>query len=364
MTKMVIACFITSHGYGHAARTCAVLQALQRCVPNLQIELFTQVPVWFFEESLTGSFVYHSLDTDVGMAQLSPLEEDIPNTLARLASFLPFRPDQVEALARQLNAFNCRLVLCDIAALGLAAARTAGLPAVLQENFTWDWIYRAYLPDSPALSGTIDYLRVQYLQADIHIQTEPVCAPSPRADFIANPVSRSPRISREEIRSRLGIPDGGKAVLVTMGGITTGEKDWSILPEREDLIWVIPGSSEHREGMDRRGNRLLLPNHSYFYHPDLVYACDAVVGKAGYSTVAEAYQAGHPFAFLSRPRFPEAQVLTRFIQEKMCGFEVCEAELHEFSWVERLLDLARRPKSAQTSANGAEAVAQFISSLI
>ncbi|MDD5369788.1 MAG: hypothetical protein PHQ40_11935 [Anaerolineaceae bacterium] len=364
MTRLSIACFISAHGYGHAARACAVLEALQQHIPDLHVEIFTQTPAWFFEESLPGPFGYHPTDTDVGMAQSSPLQEDLPATLARLAAFLPFHPGRVEALARHLVEMSCRLVLCDIAALGLAAARKAGIPAVLQENFTWDWIYRAYLSDSPTLSGPIDYLRIQYLQADIHIQTEPVCVHSPRADFIAGPVSRLPRTPREETRSRLGLPSGNQAVLVTMGGITAGEKDWSILPEKEGLTWIIPSGSEQLERMDRRGNRLLLPNHSHFYHPDLVYACDAIVGKAGYSTVAEVYQAGKPFAFLSRPRFPESQVLANFILEKMSGFELRETELHDPGWVERLLGLTHAPQPAPMEMNGADSVAVFIASLI
>ena len=66
-----IGCFITSHGYGHAARTCAVLNALSHLRPDLSVLIFTEVPEWFFHESLEVPFEFNSCKTDVGLFQKS-----------------------------------------------------------------------------------------------------------------------------------------------------------------------------------------------------------------------------------------------------------------------------------------------------
>ena len=55
-----IAYFISPHGYGHAARASAVMDAIHDISPSLRFEIFTTVPQWFFEQSLTGPFAYHS----------------------------------------------------------------------------------------------------------------------------------------------------------------------------------------------------------------------------------------------------------------------------------------------------------------
>lgn len=356
MPQPSIAAFITPHGYGHAARLSAVLGCLQQHLPGLRVELFTQVPAWFFQESLPGEFGYHSLACDIGLEQASPLQENLPATLSRLASFLPFSSELAAELVDQLTALHCQWILCDVAALGIAVARSAKLPSVLLENFTWDWIYQAYQA-YPALSGPIAYLRSQYAQVDIHIQAEPVCLLSPHADFIANPISRSPRTPAEQIRDRLGLSSETKAVLVTAGGITGEDIDWSRLPVRDNVLWIIPGGANSPQ---RQANRLLLPHHSAYYHPDLLHACDAVIGKAGYSTLAETYSAGIPFVFLSRPTFPESAILSHFIIERMRGFELQPGDIATSGWVEELLRLASQPRIPPLQPNGADQVAAYL----
>ena len=49
---MRIAYFVTPHGFGHAARAAAVMVALQEIDPAIQFDIFTQVPRWFFQDSL------------------------------------------------------------------------------------------------------------------------------------------------------------------------------------------------------------------------------------------------------------------------------------------------------------------------
>src|SRR5512135_1927180 len=149
MNQHRIAWFISPHGFGHAARAAAIIQALCEAHPGIGIEIFTRVPEWFFGDSLTGSFRYHPLVTDVGLVQETSLKEDAARTLERLDRFFPFGTKLVERLARVVRRLECRCIVCDIAPLGIAVARRAGIPSVLVENFTWDWIYQAYLPDAP-----------------------------------------------------------------------------------------------------------------------------------------------------------------------------------------------------------------------
>ncbi len=84
MTARPIAYFISPHGYGHASRACAVMEVLHARNSQLRFEIFTRVPAWFFESSLLFPFGYHSLASDVGLVQSSPLVEDLQATLASL----------------------------------------------------------------------------------------------------------------------------------------------------------------------------------------------------------------------------------------------------------------------------------------
>ena len=134
-----IAYFITPHGYGHAARASAVMAAIQQSDSAIRFEIFTQVPRWFFQDSLSGPFGYHPILTDIGLVQKTSLAEDMPETVKRLDAFLPFDAGSIQDLAKQINQLECQLVLCDIAPMGIAVAGEVSIPSVLIENFTWEY---------------------------------------------------------------------------------------------------------------------------------------------------------------------------------------------------------------------------------
>ncbi len=72
----------------------------------------------------------------------------------------------------------------------------------------------------------------------------------------------------------------------------------------ENICFVVPGASFEQLGNgEKHQNIIFLPQNSAFYHPDLVNASDAVIGKVGYSTLAEVFHAGVPYGFITRSEF-------------------------------------------------------------
>jgi len=360
MSPPRIAFFISPHGFGHAARATAVMEAIHHFLPEARFEIFTRVPQWFFDFNLTGLYNYHPFLTDIGLSQDGPLQEDLPGTLHLLAELVPFDRQVVADLAREVNLSGCGLVVCDIAPLGIAVAQAAGVPSVLVENFTWDWIYEGYLDQEPGFKPFITYLHERFTEASHHIQTQPVCAYWDAANLLVGPISRTPRHDAAWVRERLGIPPGSKPVLVTMGGVVASPDFLKQLPSAPGIVFVVAGGSSV---VERSGSNILLPHHSEFYHPDLVHACDAVVGKAGYSTLAETYHAGVPFAFISRHGFREADVLASFIHREMDGFEIPQEAFLEGSWIASLLELLGKPRRTGRP-NAARQVAKMLSHIL
>jgi UDP:flavonoid glycosyltransferase YjiC (YdhE family) len=354
--KRSIACFVSPHGFGHAARAAAVMSALHAQDSMLHFDIFTRVPRWFFQESVAGGFTYHSLLSDVGLAQESALNENIPQTLKHLRGFLPFHPSLTSHLSQRVARLNCRLVLCDIAPLGIPVARAAGIPSILIENFTWDWIYEGYTRHATRFRKHITYLRRVFTSADYHIQTEPVCEYR-TADLVTPPVSREPRTPARQIRAQLAIPRRARVALITMGGIPQQHTFLDRLMQLRHVQFIIAGNSPRAE---KRGNLLLLPHRSGFYHPDLLNASDAVIGKAGYSTVAEAYRAGIPFGYISRKRFREATPMARFIESRMRGVKISPADFESGRWITRLDEILAMPRRQRREPNGAVQIANFI----
>lgn len=353
---MRIACFVSPHGMGHAARTAAILGALHDRHPDLETDLYTLVPAHFFAESRIGPFTYHALRTDLGMVQKNPLEEDVAATVAELDRFLPFDEARVAPLANALRARGCRAVLCDIAPLGLAVASRAGIPSVLIENFTWDWIYAGYMHQDARLQPFVEQMRAAFAQADHHLQTAPVCLPASSA-FQAGVVSRRPRTPRGEIRLHLGLPPNTQLVLLTGSLIGAQSPALARLREASECTFLLVGGQAPAH---RSGNTIILPTTSEYYHPDLVHACDLVVGKLGYSTLAEVYHAGVPFAYLTRPQFPESQKLEAFVRQEMPCLHVIHDELASGRWVEALPKALHLPRRPHSTPNGADTIAEWL----
>lgn len=356
-----LAVFISSHGYGHAARISAVMTALLEIHPNLVFEVFTEVPYWFLTDSLPpAAFNYYPTRTDIGMAQKSPLREDIPRTLEKLKHFIPFEEKSLSGLVARLNKMDCRLVLCDIAPLGIAVARKASLPSVLVENFTWDWIYEGYPAYRRDFTPFITYLRTIFESADHHIQAQPVCHNRETA-LRVNPISRPPQQDRPTTRKKLGLPEDARVVLVTLGGIPTLHHYMQDLKKYRDIFFILPIDVP---AMKREDNCLILPHHSDFYHPDLVAASDAVIGKLGYSTLAEVFHAGIPFGFIARDQFRESLALAEFAREHMPGIGIHQKEFEAGTWVGKIADLASIERIPREEENGAGQAARIIHDIL
>ncbi|BAJ63537.1 glycosyltransferase family protein [Anaerolinea thermophila] len=355
-----IAYFITPHGFGHAARATAVMLAcLQKC-QDLWFEVYTTVPQWFFEDSRLINYTIHPLACDVGMVQKNSMEEDIPATIKALQYFYPVNKQLIEELSREFSEKEIRAVLCDVAPLGILAAHQARIPSLLIENFTWDWIYEGYLSEEPDFQPFIEYLQGVYRQVIYHIQTQPACSVSTQADLNVFPVSRPIYSSREEIRKSLTIPQDVPAVLITMGGIESNQFPFEVLKKMPNVVFIVPGGAKTPY---KQANLILLPHRSGYYHTDLMNACDAVIGKLGYSTLAEAYWTGTPYGFIPRARFRESPPLAVFAKETMGGLEI---PMESF-WGEPLLSfieyLIQIPKK-NAVMNGSEQIADFLMGLV
>jgi len=332
------------------------MAAIHRQNLNVQFEIFTRIPRWFFQDTLGTEFGYHDFPSDTGLVQTTPFTENIPATIAKLNSARDSLHDLLKLGVETLHGSKCNLVLCDISPLGIQIGLLAGLPVILVENFTWDFIYDGYTRQFPELSEFISPLKKVFESPTLHIQSAPACQFVSSAVQVS-PVSRSPRTSRKSIRTNLRLSPSDKAILITMGGIEQRLSAIQHLKDHKDVKFIVPGAVDH---FSREDNLVLLPHHSSFYHPDLVAASDAVIGKLGYSTVAEAYQASVPYAFIPRPDFPETPSMATFAVREMQAIELRLERFLSGEWwelLDRLLSLQPAPHSSQ---NGADQIANLV----
>lgn len=351
-----IAYFISYHGFGHASRAAAVMAAIERLLPNVRFELFTNCPPHLFNGLGWSHVDYFNVQTDIGVVQTSPFKEDVEATFRKLDAWIPFRSDLINSLVDHLHQRNCELAICDISPLGIAAAEAADIPSVLIENFTWDFIYEFYFKLIPELETPSRYLKKIFAQADMHIQTDPLCRRSQKALLVA-PIGRMPKNKPEMIRKKLNVPLNEKMVLVSMGGVADQHRFLERLPAGIDP-WIVVPNAGSRQSHNKKV--ILLSTHSDYYHPDLLQAADVLIGKAGYSTIAEVVYTGIPFGYIARPQSPETPALKHFITDNLSSFNISKQAFNEGLWIDMLSEMFKLPRSPVPAENGADEAARII----
>ena len=350
-----LACFVSCHGYGHAMRAIAVLEALHQRCPEVVADIFTAVPEAIFAQSLKN-YRYHFLRADVGLVQKDAFTVDLPATLTQLDQFLNFDPALVADLARQVE--GCEAVLADISPLGIAVAKKAKIHSVLVENFTWDWLYGHYLAEYPQFSRYIDQLAELYSSVTWHIQAEPICRKGQAAVHCA-PIARRLRGGAEAWRGQL-LGDGQKLVVVSLPDWDAESAPWLAMatePTEIHCHFVIAGQKETKK---IASNITLLGRD--IYHPDIIAAADAVLCKPGASTIAECAQSGCR-VLLVKTASPEEAVLAEYVRQHLVGDECSLDDTRTGAWLAALPALLAQPRPKPAAADGGQAVASFLAGL-
>lgn len=347
-----IAACITPHGFGHATRTIAVLEALQSYCPALEIVLITTAPKHLFEESLKN-ITLHPIITDIGIVQHDALSNNIPETIAALDTMLQTASKTAKTIAEAIKGSD--VVICDISPLGILAAKEAKIPSILIENFTWDWIYKDFATEHPDIVRAITAISQIYEMTDYRIQVEPVCNPISAVQTVP-PVFRERRLATRDIKDSLNVSDK-ELIIISMGGINFSIPEWQQVNDQVNYYFVLAGQSTTEKISD---NCLALGRDSKYYHPDLIAAADLVICKSGYSTVAECYQGGTRICCIIRPDFAESKILEQFVCHRMKGTLLTENDFVAGRWIPRLPEMLTLPGKQPAKDNGADHIARIL----
>jgi len=360
-----LVCYISGHGFGHASRVTEVVNALRTRRQDVAVDIRTSVPRWFFEFNATAPFTYAFSRLDVGAVQLDSLSVDPEATLR---AYAVIAAQERELLASELQALAAEppaLVLADIPALAIEVARRLGVPAVAMTNFSWDWIYADYVRDFPAYGYLVDELRALYASTSLllRLPLHGDLGAFPRIRDIPF-VARRARLSREEIRRRLELPDAARVVLLSYGGLGVALRHSPVIPRGTTLIANQPLF----EGIESPWCRTIpttAMRAAGVRYEDLVAASDVVMTKPGYGIVAECIANATPMIYTPRGRFAEYDCLVRGIAAHLPHAVLGNEDLYAGRWsdaLERVLALPRRHTTVDTG--GAAAAAEALTSIL
>lgn len=359
---MIVLFYISGHGFGHAARTIEVINALARLDPSVSIALRTSVPEWFLRASLEAPAEILPADVDTGVVQPDSLSIDEDETARRAASFYADFDTRVRSECALIRERQTTLVVGDIPPLAFAAARAAHVPSVAVSNFTWDWIYGGLPGFDRLATGVRD--RIARANADATLTLRlPFAGGFAAMDRIEDVplVARVAKMPRERTRAILGLPGDRPIALATFGGHgSTVNLDAAARTGRFLLVATDyeVGSNASAHPHLRIVSAVELESAGLSY-TDLLAASDVVVTKLGYGIVSECVANGVAMLYALRGHFIEQDVFIDQMPAVVRCRQIDRTDLRAGRWSAAIEALLQQPKPSRTmEANGADTVAR------
>lgn len=325
---MLLYACISAHGFGHGARTCAMVQHLARDHPQVRVVLSSALPPWFLDGHLGG--IPHQrrwLRWDVGAIQrdaltidqgatgraLEMLEQDLPALICQEAAWL----------SRQEGPF---LVYGDIPWAAVLLAEKLGCPVWLGGNFGWDDIYRpwgGWFEGRAQAYGAIYRRAHGLLRMPMGLAMDwglpevslgLVLGPAQPAAALAQPYrSLGLSTTREHTMlscfGGLGLPVANPAPQVDSG-------QWTVL----DFGGGLPSGAAIKS------------LHPPWQPQQLMPLCGRVLTKPGFSTLSEAMGHGCGLILVERHGFAEAPALCRGVQRHSFHRLITPQQLQAGDW--------------------------------
>lgn len=346
---------LTPHGYGHVAMTEPLITELRRRRPDLRLTVQTDLPEQWLRSRIDGSFGLVRDTADFGARMVDAIRVDLPETLAAYVRLHADLDGLVAREAKRLQDLDVDLVISNISYVALAAAHTAGVPAVGLGCFTWADILAGCAPGNGEAERIVGEMMVCYAKADVILRTEPAMAMH-GLDNVHTIGPMAQRRQRRDVRALLGVGQGEGIGLIGFGGIGLDMplSDWPRVP---GWHWLTSEPGLGRPDMSRWEDTGLS-------FSDVLASSDVVVTKPGYGTFTECAVNGIPVLTLPRPDWPETPALLGWLEEQGRAVVVSPEELFSPRLEEQLHRLFSLPAKPLPSPTGATAAADTVDEVL
>ncbi len=299
--------YVSGHGFGHAVRAAQVIDSLSGDYGH-KVVARTKAPAWLFPSS--DAVVIEREEVDSGPAQVDSITTDIVGTYERFADLASSIDNLVERELKVVDRIEPKVIVTDIAPLGVAVATKRGIPVVVVANFLWDWILEGYVKSEPRFSDIASWLKELYAQADVILKTPLSGGFEGYENVVDIPlIAKSSSKPKDTARKELSLPMDKALALVSFGGSGL-ESFYEKLSERCTLCDLIAlGDGNSVSGGIRFFDRQTT------VHGDLLSAADIVIGKLGYGLCSELIATRRPILYTGRKDFAEYNILDREIRK-------------------------------------------------
>lgn len=315
--------YISSHGFGHLTRSLAIIELLLQDRKDLTIcikcsaEHAAFAERYLRERRLSAEIQLFASNFAIVVDPVR-VQVDFPATIHNLKKWIKELPDRTLQECKQIDK-RTTVILSDIVPEAFLAAEQLGIPAIGISNFTWYEICKDYVENDELIILRELYQKATaFLEFPLSTGDNMPVANRTAVGLISRPIEAD---KVHEIRRRYK-QSGRPLLLFSIGGAL--ELEYKALPAGID--WL------HTRGVS------LPPAYNIFSIPDdepdiqnYVAACDAVVTKFGWSTLAEAIIAEKPvFLLKANGGWAEENMIMPEIETLACIHSIAPAELYAF----------------------------------
>ncbi|MDA1107256.1 MAG: hypothetical protein O2845_02500 [Proteobacteria bacterium] len=364
MPHLLIA--ISSHGFGHAAQTAPVVNALRQRIPDLRVTLRTTVPPALLAARFEGEFTHVPVASDFGMRMASAVGVLVDESARAYAEFHRHWEGRVREEAQALAALAPDLVLANVPYLTLAGAAEAGIPAVALCSLNWADVYAHYCGQRPEAAEIHAQMLAAYNSAGnsvgnsaaCFLQTEPHM---PMTDIARRrsigPVARIGHTRRAEINRRLGLSERDRLVLIAPGGIEMRLpiNDW---PRSPRIRWLVAEAWRvtHPDAVSIESLSM--------HFMDILCSSDALIGKPGYGSFTEVACNAVPMLYVKRHDWPEEPYLVEWLDRNGRSLEIGRAQLERGDIFDALQTLWAMPARPPVAPAGVRQAVDYLADVL
>ncbi|MCX7046691.1 MAG: hypothetical protein NTX50_14555 [Candidatus Sumerlaeota bacterium] len=350
-----LAYYISSHGFGHAARSRAIMGALIQSGFSLIAKTLT--PASFFKEFAGKPFEIQAESFDCGCLQHDAARIDWPGTFDAYRRIEMENASKLETEAEFLRRRQIRAVVCDVPSFPVLAAARAAVPCFMIANFTWADIYEPHARGDAGIRSLVERLKAEYAQATLLLRTPMGLEMSyfPRIQDVPVITRRGCSV-RKSLCARLGLDEQCPLYLIYVGSWGLRTMRWENLAAMKEAHFL----TVMRPPCDLPPN-LTVMDVNEFPHEDLTASMDAVIAKPGYGICAECIAADVPLLYTGREEFAEFAPMERDLARWGGAIRIPEKEFARFALQPYLSRIPRLSISKEAfGVNGAEVCARII----
>ena len=371
LVAAAIVFYVSGHGFGHAVRSIAVINAVLARRPETRVGVRTSAPRWLFDLTVKGKVAFSTLECDTGVVQIDALNLDEADTIRRAAAFHSDLVTRAASETRALRELGAGLIVGDIPPLAFAVGAAAGIPSIGIGNFTWDWIYSEY-PRVRLAPSLLPAIRGAYAKALMALRLPMSAGFESFSNVKDIPfVARHATRTRQEVCKALKVPADKPLVLASFGGYGLTGLDTDALSRFKKYTVItttmLPLGRTRKEmpAVERKGSFVSVNEEAMYDsgvgYEDLVGASEAVVTKPGYGIIADSIANEAAVLYTSRGHFPEYDVLLEEMPKYVRSAFIGHDDLYAGKWETALDKLLARPKpKKKADTTGADVAADLL----